>query len=258
MKLADLRYLFLNLNVWLCLTSILMVVVTALALSTSVSSVGPGLALPPLLFYFIYVEDRRNVSSEDRINRPRRTQLVEQYRRGLLVTEVLALAGYELLLAILIWSSPVPPIPWLLLGQLPLGTLFAYGSLKRYPTFDSIAVGTTWAFVIVFSVLLSTAPRPITIDVGTVFAAWVLIVFAGVESRNLQDVEGDEQTDKTTLAGYLGARKTRALEATLKTTGVIVFWSVAGAVVAALVVVYLLLLRLFRQITRREIARAGR
>jgi 4-hydroxybenzoate polyprenyltransferase len=184
--------------------------------------------------------------------------LVEKYRRGLLVTEVLALAGYELLLAVLIWSSSVPPIPWLLLGQLPLGILFAYGSLKRYPTFDSIAVGTTWAFVIVFSVLLSTAPRPITIDVGTVFAAWVLIVFAGVESRNLQDVEGDEKTDKTTLAGHLGARKTRALEATLKTTGVVVFWSVAGAVVAALVVAYLLLLRLFRQITRREIARAGR
>lgn len=257
MKLADLRYLFLNLNVWLCVTSILMVVATALALSTSLSSVGPGLALPPLLFYFIYVEDRRNVSSEDRINRPRRTQLVEQYRRGLLVTEVLALAGYELLLAVLIWTSSVPPIPWLLLGQLPLGILFAYGSLKRYPTFDSIAVGTTWAFVIVFSVLLSTA-RPITVEVGAVFAAWVLIAFAGVESRNLQDVKGDGEANKTTLAGYLGVRKTRALEATLKTTGVVVFWSVAGAVVAALVVAYLLLLRLFRQITRREIARAGR
>lgn len=250
----DLRYLFLKLNVWLCVASVLMVVATALALSISLPSVGVGLALPPLLFYFIYAEDRRNVSSEDRINHPRRTRLVQKYRRGLFVTEAAALIGYELLLLLLIQSSSVAAIPAFLLGQLPLGILFAYGHLKRYPTFDSVAVGGTWAFVIVFSVLISTG-QAVTADVGAVFAAWFLIVFAGVESRNLQDVEGDEKTDKTTLAGYLGRRNTKTLEAILKATGVFVFWTIAGVVVATIVVVHMLVLRLFRCLTKRETVR---
>lgn len=249
MNFGHFLYLFLKLNIWLCLTSALMVAATALSLSIPLSAVGVGLLLPPLLFYFIYVEERRTVSSEDWINHPRRTRLVRRYRRGLLVTELAALAGYELLLVGLVLSQATLGLEVVALGQLPLVVLAIYGNLKRYPTFDSITVGATWAFVTVFAVLVATG-RPVDSTVTTVFTAWFLIVFAGVESRNLNDVEGDSETDKTTLAGYLGAGPTRALEGLLKTAGVVIFWYLSSLIVAGIVVVYLVLLRLFRLATR--------
>lgn len=243
-------YLFLKLNLWLCLTSILMVVASAMALSIPVSAVGAGIVLPSLLFYFIYVEDRRNVSPEDWVNQPRRTRMVQRYRTGLFATAVLALVGYELLLAFFVLTQPaVDPIGFLL-GQLPIVVLAVYGHLKRYPTFDSIAVGATWAFTVVFAVVVSTG-RPVSRRVAVVFLAWFFIVFAGAESRNVDDVEGDRQADRTTLASRLGARPTKAVEATLKTLGVVIFWEISSVVVAAIVVAHLLLLRLFRFTTRR-------
>lgn len=250
MVITDLRDIFLKLNLWLCLTSVLMVIVSALVLSIPVSSLGLGLLLPPFLFYFIYVEDRRNVSAEDWTNRPQRTQLVRRYRRGLLLTEIVALAGYELVLLFLVHTQSSIGIGFFLLGQLPLVVLSVYGSLKRYPTFDSVAVGSTWAFVIVHAVLISS-DRPFSMDVVPVFVAWFLIVFAGVESRNLRDIDGDREVSKTTLAGYLGAKPTKAVEVILKALGVAIFWYISGIVVAGVVVVYLLLLRSFRTATRR-------
>ena len=50
---SDLRFLFLKLNVWLCLASALMVAITAGALSIPLEADGIGLLIPPLLFYFI-------------------------------------------------------------------------------------------------------------------------------------------------------------------------------------------------------------
>lgn len=250
----DYRFLFLKLNVWLCLASGLMVAISARALSIPLRSVGVGLVLPPLLFYFIYVEDRRNASPEDEINHPHRTALVRRYGNSLLVTEVLALLGYEGLLTWLVLGRPDGGLASVALGQLPLLVLAIYGHLKRRPSFDSIAVGATWAFVTAFSLVVTTA-QGVGRELGWVALAWFAIAFAGVESRNVPDAEGDAQTDRTTLAGTLGRRPTTALVVLLKASGVLLFWALAGAVVAGLVVGYLVLLRLFRTLTRRETGR---
>jgi len=244
-------YLFLKLNIWLCMTAVIMVVASAMALSIPLHAVGGGLLLAPLLFYVIYVEDRRTVSDEDQINNPHRTRLVQRYRTELLATEIFALICYELLLVWLVAVTPGRGVGFLLLGQLPFGVLLLYGSLKQYPTFDSLAVGGTWAFMIVFSVVVSTT-HEVTMDLFAVFGAWFLIVFAGVESRNLQDLDGDTATDKTTLAGHLGRPATTIMVRTLKSTGVIIFWYIAGIWVAGIVIGYLLLLTLFRRITQNQ------
>lgn len=245
-----LSYLFFKLNLWLCLTAVLMVAASAVALSIPLGSVGSGFLLAPLLFYVIYVEDRRSVSEEDRINNPHRTRLVERYHDPLLVTELLAVVAYELLLVVQLVGTP-GAVGYLLLGQLPFVVLALYGSLKRYPTFDSLAVGGTWAFMIVFSVVVSTSVEPST-DLLPVFGGWFLIVFAGVESRNTLDLDGDTAVDKTTLAGYLGTRATLRMETILKATAVGIFWAVGGRWAAGIVLSHLLSLRLFRTITQHQ------
>lgn len=250
------RFLFFRLNLWLCLASGLMVAITAVALSVPVSSVGAGLLLPPLLFYFIYVEERRNVSPEDEVNHPLRTRLVRRHSDVLLLTELVALVGYE---ALLVWSMlerPERGIAFLGLGQLPFLVLALYGHLKSLPSVDSLAVGATWTFVVPFSLLVAT-PLAVTRELGLIALAWFLIVFAGVESRNVPDADGDSGADRTTLAAYLGPRRTAALVVLLKSTGVLVFWAISGPVVAGLVVGHLLLLRLFRALTRRESLGSG-
>lgn len=230
-----------------------MVAISALALSIPLASVGVGFVLPPLLFYFIYVEERRNVSPEDEVNHPHRTLLVRRYQRGLLVTEALSLLGYEGLLIWVIIRQLDIGIVYFGLGQLPILVLFAYGYLKRHPTFDSLAVGATWTFVIMFSLVIVT-PQGLTWKLGGVALAWFLIVFAGVESRNIPDTEGDTQTDRTTLAGYLGPELTTALVILLKLMGVITFWALSGVLVAGLALGYLVLLQLFRMLSTWETA----
>lgn len=256
MKTKNVVQLFLVLNIWLCVTSLLMVVATAISLSVPLSTVGPTAVLPALLFYFIYVEDRRRVSDEDRINQPYRTQLVRRYRRPLLASELIALTGYQLLLIAAIRSQPEVSTLAFLLGQLPFVVLASYDSIKRFPSFDSIAVGGTWAFVIVFSVLLP-AGLSLSGEAVIVFLTWVLIVFAGVESRNLQDIEGDEQADKTTLAAHLGPAATKSMAVVSKAAGVVIFWNLSGHTVAGIVIMYLLILRAFRVLTRRQLSRGN-
>lgn len=255
MNVDDYRFLFLSLNIWLCFASALMVFISALVLSIPLSSVGVGLLLPPLLFYFIYAEERRNVSREDEINAPHRTALVRQYQRGLLVTEAIALLAYEGLLVWLSFTWPGVVVSNFALGQLPLLVLLVYGYAKRCPMFDSLAVGATWSFVTVFSLRISAQAE--LWNLGLLFVAWFVIVFAGVESRNIQDLEGDTETGKTTLAGYLGRQRTLVLVLLLKSLGVLVFWAISDMFVAALVVGYLVLLWLCRTLTRREVARVG-
>lgn len=257
MNVDDARFLFLKLNIWLCLASALMVAITAIALEIPLSAVGLGVALPPLLFYFIYVEDRRRVSAEDEVNQPHRTALVRAYQLPLLVTEAVALLGYEGLLLWFVLSRPDVGAVAFALGHLPLVVLAVYGHLKRYPTFDSLAVGSTWAFVVVFAVVVAT-PQPFTWDLGGVFLSWFFITFAGVESRNIQDIDGDITSDKTTLAGHLGPTVTTAFVGTVKSLGVLTFWMLFGWFVAGLVVGYLSVVRLFRSLTRRETARVQR
>lgn len=242
--------LFLTLNVWLCALAGLMTAITAAALAVPLATVGVGLLAAPLLFLFIYVEDRRSVSPEDPVNHPLRTQLVRRYATPLLALEVVALAGYEGILAAHVFGPPYRPLAALALGQLPLVVLAAYGTLKRRPMLDSLAVGNTWAFAVVFAVVL-TAGRPVTVEVATVYLAWLCIVFAGVESRNVADAAGDADADRATLAGRIGPGATRAVEVTLKAAGVTLLWVVATPAVAGAAVVHLLLLRLFRHLTGR-------
>lgn len=249
-EFRPLSYLFYKLNIWLCGTAVLMVVASAVALSIPVRSVGSGLLLAPLLFYVLYVEDRRSASDEDWINDPNRTWIVQQYRTELFRTELVALAGYQLLLVSHILGNSGHGVGYWLLGQLPFVVLTIYGSLKRYPTFDSIAVGATWAFMIVFSLVVSTG-QPVTRSLLVVFVGWFLITFAGVESRNAQDLDGDSAVDKTTLAGYLGATATRRMERLLKALGVGLFWYIGGFQAAGVVVIYLLLLCVFRGRTQQ-------
>jgi len=249
-RIWPLSYLFFKLNLWLCLTAVVMIAASAVALSIPLQSVGSGFLLAPLLFYVIYVEDRRSVSDEDRINNPHRTRLVERYHNPLLATELIAFGAYELLLVVQLAGTP-GAVGYLVLGQLPFVVLALYGPLKRYPTFDSLAVGGTWAFMTVFSVVVSTPIEPST-GLLPVFGGWFLVVFAGVESRNTLDLDGDTAVDKTTLAGYLGTRATLRMEAVLKATAVGIFWTVGGLWVAGIVLGHLLLVRLFRTITQHQ------
>lgn len=253
LRLSDALYLFFQLNVWLSLGSGLMVAIAARALGIPLSAVGLGVALPPLLFYVIYVEDRRSVSDEDWTNRPTRTRLVRRYRYSLLGTEVLALLGYELLLVSLVGSNPQVGYEYVLLGHLPFAVLAAYDRIKRRPGFDSTAVACTWSFAVVFAVSVASA-QAVSRETAVVFLAWFAVVFAGVESRNVQDIEGDSDAGKPTLAALLGRERTRLLVVASKAIGVALFWSISGIAVAGSVVGYLALLWLFRRLTERTAA----
>lgn len=240
--------LFFQLNVWLALASVLMVIATAMTLDASVMSVGAGLVLPAALVYFVYIRERRQLPAEDRINHPGRTRLVERYEVPLAVTEWAALVAFE---AILLTSLPVlEPMGLVLYGlaHLPIGALYYYPTLKGTPGLDSLAVAAAWAYLIVFTVV-AFAGLAVSPAVGAVFLGWTLIVFAGVESRNLQDVRGDGELGKETLALRLGSRGTKSLEWGLKGAGVGVFWYVGDVWVALLVTGYLLYLRGCRYLT---------
>lgn len=248
---ADHLYLFFSLNLWLCVTSVVMVVATAVALSEPVRAVGGGLILPSLLVYAVYVEDRRCISEADRINAPRRTQLIEKYESLLGLTAIGALIGYELMLVMFVFEAGTIGLEYVLLGQVPLIVLALYATIKRYVTFDSAVVATAWSLSIVLSVLVATG-QPISQESVIVFCLWFLIAFAGVESRNIDDIQGDTELGKRTLASYLGPKNTRILEVGLKGFATGLFWYRFGPTVGALVVFYLLLLWFFRRITPRE------
>ena len=243
-------FLFFKLSLWLCSMSVLIVVITAHALGIPFASIGIGFVVPPLLFYVIYTEDRRSVSPEDRVNEPVRTALVTRYSRSLLITELLALCAYEGVLAYHVFGPSRRSLWFLLLGHLPFAVLAVYDRLKRVPSGDSLAVGGTWAFICVFAIVLPTG-HDLSAPVAVAFLGWLLVVFAGVESRNIQDVTGDAEAQKTTLSGYLGSERAKVLEVVTKFAGVLVFWLLSGVVTAGMVVGYLLLLRSFRLLTRQ-------
>jgi 4-hydroxybenzoate polyprenyltransferase len=230
--------------------SVLVVVITAHALGVPFASVGIGFVVPPLLFYVIYIEDRRSVSPEDRLNEPVRTALVTRYSRGLLLSELIALCAYEGVLVYHVFGAPRRSLWFLLLGHVPFVVLSVYDRLKRVPSGDSLSVGATWAYICVFAIVLSTG-HALSPPVAVAFSGWLLVVFAGVESRNVQDAIGDSGAQKTTLSGHLGPQRAKVLEVVTKSAGVLVFWALSGAITAGMVVGYLLLLRSFRLLTRR-------
>lgn len=243
--------LFLQLNVWLALTAIVMVGATAMTIGTGAIELGVGIYLPSLLVYFIYVRDRRHLPDEDRTNHPYRTRLVEKYQRPLYVTELVALGTYELVLfaTLPMWSLE----GWgaLLFANLPIAILYWYPDLKGNPGLDSLAVAGAWAYLVVFSVVVFSDT---TVSQGTAasFLGWLAIVFAGVESRNIGDVDGDEQAGNHTVAVVLGPTATTAVVWGLKLCGVVLFWHFGGWRVAALVVGYLATLRVARALTKAD------
>ncbi|MEA5408860.1 hypothetical protein VB773_15655 [Haloarculaceae archaeon H-GB2-1] len=139
----------------------------------------------------------------------------------------------------------------MVLAHLPLVVLYFYANLKGNPGLDSLAVAVAWAYLVVFFVVVPTG-IPISIEVVTVFLAWLLIVFAGVEARNVEDVQGDGRMGNETLAGWLGPTGTLALELALKLAGVAIFWGLGGSRVALLAVFYMLLVRGSRSLTERK------
>jgi 4-hydroxybenzoate polyprenyltransferase len=78
----------------------------------------------------------------------------------------------------------------------------------------------------------------------------VLVVFAGVESRNVEDADGDSRLRRETVASLLGPGRARALVVLLKLSAAGVFWLVGGPLSVALLVCYLGYLRVCRGLTR--------
>ena len=246
---ADAVALFLALNLWLVVASVLMVGATAVALSIPIGGLFWELFLPGFAVYFVYVRDRRSIAPEDRLNHPRRTRLVEQYAGPLHATELLALAAYELVLLAAVPLGTLEGVVLLGIAQLPFAVLWVYSSLKAHRALDSLAVAVAWGSLVVASVLVAR-PAVSPWSVGAVLVGWVLIVFAGVESRNVDDADGDHRFRRDTIASLLGPRRATALVVCLKLCGVGVFWLVGGAVSVALPVLYLGLLRVCRTLSR--------
>lgn len=246
---VDAVALFFVLNLWLVVASVLMVGATAISLGIPIRAVLRELFLPGFAIYFAYVRDRRVIAPEDRLNHPRRTQLVEAYDRPLHATELLALVAYEGVLLSAVPLGTVEGLVMVVVAHLPFAVLWAYSSLKGHPLLDSLAVAVAWGALVVTSVLV-TESGVSPLAVGTVFLGWVVVVFAGVESRNVDDAAGDQRLQRDTVASLLGRRRANALVVCLKLCGVGVFWLVGGAVSVVLLVLYLGLLRVCRTLSQ--------
>ena len=251
MNFRDIVDLFVLLHFWLCSASVLMVIASAMVLQVELRTIGLGVLLPALLMCVVYVEDRRSPDPADRINQPRRTALVDRYQRALFLTVIVAMGGYQVLLIHLVHATAeIGPI-YLLLGQFPFVVLVGYQHLKGYPGLDSLVVGCTWAYAIVFTVVVATGIS-LSSRLVLVFLVWVLLVAAGAESRNIRDRTGDRMSGHTTLAIWFGASTIYLLEAVLKTIGVVVFWITGGVQAAATLFLWLALLRVFRYVEHRR------
>lgn len=246
---ADAIALFFALNLWLVVASVLMVGTTAVSLGVPVRAVFRELFLPGFAIYFVYVRDRRAIAPEDRLNHPRRTRLVEMYDKPLQVTELLAVVAYEVVLFAAVPLGTTRGVVMLGVAHLPFAVLWAYSSLKGHPLLDSLAVALAWGSLVVTSVLVTGATVS-PLAVGAVLLGWVVIVFGGVESRNVDDADGDQRLQRDTVASLLGRRRASALVVCLKLCGVGVFWLVGGVESVVLLVLYLGLLRLCRTLSR--------
>ncbi len=254
MNRAELLDLITLINVWLSLSSVLMVVASAIAIGVELWAVGVGLLLPSLLVFVVYTQDRRSVDPEDEINHPYRTRLVERYKRTLVASEAVAFLGYQTLLIWLVVMTPdVGPV-FILLGQVPFVVALGYTRSKRYPGADSLLVGATWAYVVVFTITVSTGLVPGPELLG-LFVAWLVMVFAGAEARNIPHRQGDRESGRPSIASRFGPRRTRPLEVALKISGVGLIWVIGGIWATLVVVVWLLFLLLCRRVERdREVA----
>lgn len=246
--LWDALRLFLTLSIWLAVASVLMVAVTAMALGVSLEALGWGLYLPAFVVYAVYVRDRRVVSDDDWLNHPTRSRLVTRYDGPLQATELVAVIAYEGLLVASLPLHRSGGLMALAVAHLPFVVLVVYLQLKAVPVLDSLAVAVTWSSLIVATVV-AVGDAGLSESVGVAFLAWTLVVFAGVESRNVGDVVGDEQVDHGTLASRLGVVRTRLFVVGTKASGAGLLWIVGGGGVAVLLACYFAYLSGFRRFT---------
>ncbi|QKY19545.1 hypothetical protein B4589_003820 [Halolamina sp. CBA1230] len=244
----DALRLFLTLSIWLAVASVLMVAVTAIALGVSLEALGWGLYLPAFVVYAVYVRDRRAVSDDDWLNHPTRSRLVTRYDGPLRATELVAVVAYEGLLVASLPLHRPDGLVALAVAHLPFVVLVVYLQLKTVPVLDSLTVAVTWSSLIVATVV-AVGDVALSASVGVAFLAWTLVVFAGVESRNVADVTGDEQVDHGTLASRLGATRTRLFAVGAKASGAGFFWVVGGPGVVVLLGCYFAYLSGFRWLT---------
>ncbi|WP_435115154.1 UbiA family prenyltransferase [Halolamina sp. C58] len=254
--LRDAVLLFLTLSVWLAVASVLMVGVTAMALGVPFETLGWGLYLPALVVYVVYVGDRRAVSDDDWLNHPLRSRLVTRYDAPLRATESVAVVAYEGLLLASLPLHRFDGLVALAVAHLPFVVAVVYLQLKAVPVLDSLAVAVTWSSLIVATVV-AVGGAGLSVPVGVAFIAWTLVVFAGVESRNVGDAEGDEQADHGTLASRLGAARTRLFVVGAKASGAGLFWVVGGGGIVVLLGCYFAYLSAFRHLTAAAKTAAG-
>lgn len=239
--------LFVSCSLYLTTSSVSMLVIAGLVLTGEPLAAGIGFVTGPSLMLSIYIADRIDVTDEDRINNPGRTELVQKYYTELLAMTLVSMALFEVTLAHNLYTPTAGGVGRLVLGHVPLFVLYLYDDLKtvRFPL-DSLTVAFTWGYMLVFIFVSMTPVTVSPTDGAVLFASWVLIVFAGLEARNIDDIEGDRASDKITLAVLYGPQTTRTVEIVLKTVGggLLVVYS-QQLLVFALVIVHLLSLRVY-------------
>ncbi|WP_302083644.1 hypothetical protein [Salinibaculum rarum] len=243
----------LTLNLWLACLSALITTTTGIGLALPLRQILPATALPPLVFLFMYIEDRREITPDDHINHPIRTQLIEQHTTTLRFISTIAIVGYLLLtttLAICAHGISPTTLVYILLAQTPIIFTAVYDSLKHsVPGVDTVAVAGTWVITTTYPIGL-TATIPLSPHLFSIGLGWFCIIAAGVESRNINDIEGDAETDRETIAARLGATTTARLVVAGKALGVILIGIPAPTLLApALATLHIGLLRLFRHLT---------
>ncbi|MCU4742499.1 UbiA family prenyltransferase [Halobacteria archaeon AArc-m2/3/4] len=244
----DLFGLFVSCSLYLVVNSVLILVISALFVGGKPFDAGVGILTLCSLTAFVYITDRLLVTDEDRINNPDRTALVEEYDTELLAVAVLLFVLFELSILTTAVTPDAFGLLTLALGHVPLAVLAVYDKIKTATIpLDSLAVAFAWAYQIVYIFVFIAATPLDVFDSVVLFGCWFLIVFAGLEMRNVGDIEGDREAGKVTFACVLGARVTKRLGIALKTIGALVLTSVSGSLlVFGLLLVHLLSLRFYR------------
>jgi 4-hydroxybenzoate polyprenyltransferase len=182
----------------------------ALAAAALAAAASQALGVPPapavlgLAFggtLVVYVIDRLRDLARDRASAPARAAFVERHRRALL-----ALAGLGAALAAGSALALRPPAVALALAVGALG--LAHRRLKRWWLVKPAYLTFAWTAV---PVCLPAAQDPAARHVGFAAAVVGASVLANVALSNLRDGEG--------VAGRIGARRTRAVAATVLAGG---------------------------------------
>lgn len=244
-QLRDLYNLFVSCSLYLVINTAIILSISAIVLGYEPFVAGIGFLTLGSLTAFVYITDRLRITDEDRINNPDRTALVERYETELQLTAAVSFVLFEgsLLMAV----SSTAGLVTVVLGHVPLVVLAVYDRIKSTTIpLDSLAVAFAWAYEIVFILVFLS---PATVDPSTgglLFGCWFLIVFAGLETRNIKDIEGDREADKPTFACLFGAELTRRLGVLLKMTGALVLTVISGSLaVITLLVIHLASLRFY-------------